>query len=428
MKHKHVFMIVACAAALAAVCVDAYGVTLKLDQVRQRYPWNGLVDIDYTIALAQGETLGADDNLEVTVIDRSVEPAVTNRALAFLQLPLPLTAGSHRITWEANCDGVTNYTDKAEIVIKIVHYAPAYMVIDVSGGPTADVYPVDFLDGAPPLGGFFDNEYKGDKIVLRRIRPGSYFAGAPVGEIGRAGSGETQHRVRISRPFYIGIYEITQKQYENVMDATPSKNTDDYRPVEQVTYEAIRGGSWPTASEPDEDSFIGRLLKKCKAKDGSGNYAVPVPGFDLPTEFQWEYACRAGTTKAFNRTDDYDDSTSGKQQAELELLGRYAGNVAKGGGGFSKAHTTVGSYQPNAWGLYDMHGNVWELCRDWYSVDIVSLKQYVDPVGPDSAAQRVMRGGAYDCGYDWCRSAIRSGRSPSSGYESIGFRLSLTQP
>lgn len=427
MKHKHVFMIVAWAAALAAVCVDAYGVTLKLDQVRQRYPWNGLVDIDYTIALAQGETLGADDNLEVMVIDRSVEPAVTNRALAFRQLPLPLTAGSHRITWEANCDGVTNYTDKAEVVVKIVHYAPAYMVIDVSGGPTADVYPVDFLDGAP-LVGFLGDEYKGDKIVLRRINPGSYFAGALTGENGALLASEARHRVAISKPFYIGIYEITQKQYENVTGDTPSKNTGDYRPVEQVKYNLIRGGNWPTTSEPDAESFMGKLLQKCKAKDGSGKYAVAVPGFDLPTEFQWEYACRAGTTKAFNRTDDFNNGNLNAQTAEMEQLGRYISNQSKGVGGFAAAHTVVGSYLSNAWGLYDMHGNVWELCRDWYQGDVVALRQYVDPIGPETASKRAMRGGAWDCSVEYCRSAIRSEYAPSDGYQSVGFRLSLTQP
>ena len=118
----------------AIVTVEAEGATLTVDQVRQRYPWNGLVDIDYTITLGQDETLGVDDNLEVLMVDKSVTPAVTNRANCFLQAPLPLTAGSHRITWDANYDGVTNYVGKAEFLVKVVHYAAAYMVIDVHEG------------------------------------------------------------------------------------------------------------------------------------------------------------------------------------------------------------------------------------------------------------------------------------------------------
>ena len=436
MKLTQIFAAAALSLAAAVVTVEADGITLQVDQVRQRYPWNGLVDIDYTITYDNDATLGLDDNLEVLLVDRDVTPAVTNRAITFLQAPLPLTAGAHRITWDANADGVTNRIDKARFVVKISHYSAVYMVIDVSGGPTADCYPVDFLNGAPP-NGFNVEEYKGDKIVLRCVHPGSYIAGSADGEANRVTDvliREKQHRVALSKSFYLGLFEITQQQYMNVMGGTnPSEKRGDhwqYRPVDCVKYDVIRGSNWPTATEPGEGSFLDRLIQKCKSKGSDGKYSEPVTGFDLPTEFEWEYACRAGTTKAFNRTDDFDNTSSAAQVAELALLGRYKDNVSKGAGGISDAHTIVGSYLPNAWGFYDMHGNVWEWCRDWFVEDPTSLtpRQYRDPAGPDSGDMRSFRGGSHSDGIGSCRSAYRGRGKPSDGWANNGFRLYRSLP
>ena len=414
---------------LALAVANADGVSLHVDHVQQRYPWNGLVDIDYTITCDSDTPLGLDDNLEVLFADETVSPAATNRALTFLQAPLPTTAGKHRITWNANADGVTNRTDSAAFMMKIVHYAPVYMVIDVSGGAATNTYPVDFFNGEPK-GGFNKNEYKGDKIVLRRIHPGSYLAGSPSSpaESGRTADYEVQHRVAISRPFYIGLFEITQKQYKNVTGKEPSSLAGDYRPVERVSYEMIRGvtssANWPAVTNVSESSFIGKLLQKCKAKDPTtGEYTMAVAGFDLPTEFQWEYACRAGTTGAHNATN------------ELALLGRYSGNLNDDHGN-PEGHTTVGSYLPNQWGLYDMHGNVNEWCRDWFLDHVETLAQYVDPVGPPSGTKRVMRGGSWsNAAYNGpaaCRSANRIGEIYGEGMgrptNYYGFRLSATLP
>ena len=434
MKRMQMFAAAALSLSAFMATVTADGVTLKVDQIKQRYPWNGLVDIDYTIT-DDDTTPGIDDNLEVLMVDHDVLPAVTNRAITFLQAPLPLTAGMHRITWDANADGVTSRIDKAEFVMKIAHYGEVYMVIDVSGGSATNCYPVDFLNGAPHLGFNFP-EYKGNKIVLRRIHPGSYMAGSPGGEANRTAAREKQHRVALSQPFYIGIFEITQQQYLNVMGGTnPSSYKDDdnwqYRPVETVTWNTVRGGTWPNGN-PASDSFMDKLIQKCKSKDPStGEYTVTVEGFDLPTEYQWEYACRAGTTGALNTTNSFNNGKSTEQEAELELLGRYAGNVSKGAGGISIAHTLVGSYLPNAWGLYDMHGNVFEWCLDWYAEDPTALnpRQYRDPVGKNSTSgSRLLRGGAWTHAISFCRSASRSYAGPATKANNDGFRLSRTLP
>ncbi|MCQ2389117.1 MAG: formylglycine-generating enzyme family protein [Kiritimatiellae bacterium] len=429
MEFRQTFHAALLAAAAAVVAAEAGGVVLQVDRIRQRYPWNGLVDVDYTVVFAEGEAPGVDDNLEVSLVDRSATPAVTNRAITFLQAPLPLSAGAHRITWDANADGMTNRVERAEMRIALVHYAEAYMVIDVSGGPTAETYPVDFLNGVPP-GGFGVDEYKGDKIVLRRIHPGSYVAGSPGTEAGFVYLSEKQHRVALSKPFYVGIYEITQKQYVNVMgEPNPSEFQGDFRPVERVSYNMVRGGDWPKASEPDPDTFVGRLARKCKAKDDNGDYAAAVTGIDLPTEFQWECACRAGTTGAFNTTNAYNNASAAEQKTQFGRLGRYVDNQTDGRGGISLKHTVVGSYDPNQWGLYDMHGNVWEWCRDWHQDDAAALNQFVDPKGPDSGTERVKRGGSWGTAVEKCRSAYRNKDAPTySQGNNSGFRLSRTLP
>lgn len=120
---------------------------------------------------------------------------------------------------------------------------------------------------------------------------------------------------------------------------------------------------------------------------------------DLPTEAQWKYACRAGTTSDYNN--------GGATEADLATLGRYSGNQNDGRGGFSGGMTTVGSYAPNRWGLYDLHGNVYEWCLEWYT----------------QGYYRVLRGGCYSRVADFCRSGERYGRNPSYGHDIYGFRL-----
>ena len=429
-----VAMTMAVVAAVGAVRSEAG--TLTVDQVKQRYPWNGLVDIDYTIVTSdQDESLGIDDGLEVLMVDRSAEPAVTNRAITFLQVELPMTAGQHRITWNATADGVTNRTANAEFSVSIVHYPARYMVIDVSGGSGASYFPVSFLNGAPS-GGFNTPEYKGDKIVLRRIPAGLSVAGSPSTEANRNSGREGQHPVRLSKPFYIGIFEMTQRQYENVMGRNPSIATGDfgpYRPVENVSYADLRNGEWPQTPDFGNNTFMKTFVAKCKMQDAEGNYAIACKGFDLPTEFQWEYACRAGTTGGYASSTPYDNTSSSEQENQLKLMGRYSGNVALGAGGISEKHTVVGSYLPNAWGLYDMHGNIWEWCRDKYVDDVVSLKQYIDPPGPATRPQGaqdvwVFRGGGYNNTVVHCRSGFRNYGTRTQKGDNLGFRLFWMEP
>jgi len=219
----------------------------------------------------------------------------------------------------------------------------------------------------------------GMKFVL--IPDGSFMMGSPPHEINRADD-ENLHIVTISKPFYMQSTQVTQGQWEEVMGNNPSffRNCGDNCPVENV--------SWDDAQE-----FI-RKLNQVKGTDK----------YRLPTVAEWEYACRAGSTTRYYFGDD---------EAELGEYAWYHNNSD------GKTHP-VGQKKPNAWGLYDMHGNVWEWCQDWYGEYSGSV---TDPKGPISGEYRVLRGGSWIHGERGMRSAYRLRLRPDGRFSFIGFRL-----
>ena len=300
--------------------------------------------------------------------------------------------GVHRVYWNVAKDGITLGEADVDVVVTY-KYIPRYVVIDLSKGWSADSYSVAYLD-APPSSGFNTTEYKTTKLVLKRVDPGTF-------TMGDADEYDNQpHTVTLTKAFYMGLYEVTQKQWELVMGLNPSFFSGDAKPVEQVSYDDIRGSSeganWPTSNSVDSDSFLGKLREKTGLT------------FDLPTEAQWEYTCRAGTTTKYS----YDDSENGDYMW-------YDDN--------SSGTKEVGTKKANPWGFYDMHGNVWEWCLDWYNP---SLSGGTDPVGSSSGPDRVLRGGNFVSYASYCTSSYRDYINPSydSHYRSIGFRLSRTLP
>jgi formylglycine-generating enzyme required for sulfatase activity len=293
--------------------------------------------------------------------------------------------------------------------------AGRYLVVDLSGGPHAERWPAAFRDTVP-VGGFNTDKYKLGKLVLRRIDPGSFTMGSPPDELGRF-SNEDRHPVTLTKPYYIGLFEMTQRQWQLAMGSNPSQDKGAMRPVENTSYDDIRGcdaGSrWPATNAVDPGSLVGKL----RAKTGLA--------FDLPTDAQWEYACRAGTQTALYTGEELSDA---QHDAAADEIARYGydngthGGIPDGKGGYPDRHTTVGSYRPNAWGLYDMGGNVWELCRDWYAFSLGSAAA-TDPAGPPTGRERVRRGGAWDNSAWHCRSASRDHFGPSNPTFGNGFRL-----
>ncbi len=292
-----------------------------------------------------------------------------------------------------------------------------YMVVDLSGGTSVTNYPISYLAYAPPGG--WPEEYKTTKLVLRLVQPGTFVMGSPENELGRDDSDyikETQHEVTLTKPFYIGVFPVTQKQYELITGSNPSQLIGDVRPVDCVSYNMIRGSEkgagWPVNNDVDANTFMGILRSKTNK------------AFDLPTEAQWEYACRVGTTAALNSGKNLSNET---ECSEANEVGRYYQNQNDGQGGYEDGHTTVGSYIPNAWGLYDMHGNIYEWCLDWYQVDLGSVPA-TDPVGPTTGAfqSRSLRGGGWASGMaSYIRSAARDRAKPQTAYWFHGLRIAL---
>ncbi|MDD4032799.1 MAG: SUMF1/EgtB/PvdO family nonheme iron enzyme, partial [Bacteroidales bacterium] len=313
--------------------------------------------------------------------------------------------GQHQYPTKSILSGSGYYLYWPEDQAEIIPRLDDYLVIDLSLGPDATSYPVSTFAAVPP-GGWTD-EYKTTKLVLRKIPAGAFVMGSPENELGRE-SDETQHQVTLTKDFYVGVFEVTQKQWERVMGNWPSYFTNascrDSRPVEKVSYEDIRGSDtgsgWPANNDVDAGSFMGRL----RARTGLD--------FDLPTEAQWEYACRAGTTTALNSGKNLTGTGSCSNMAEV---GRYyynGGSDYSSGGDTLRGTAKVGSYLPNQWGLYDMHGNVWEWCLDWSQSDLGSSPQ-IDPQGAAGGSYRVYRGGRWNGYAYYCRSADRRWDWPS---------------
>jgi len=240
------------------------------------------------------------------------------------------------------------------------------------------------------------------------IAPGTFMMGSPETEPDREDI-ETQHEMKISRGFYMGKYEVTQAEYEAVMGKNPSRFKGDNLPVEQVSwYDAVE---YCNARSRKEGLTPAYTIDKSRSdpnnqdKDDAVRWVVTwnrnANGYRLPTEAEWEYACRAGTTTAYSSGSSVDNA------------GWYDGN--SGG----KNHP-VGQKQANAWGLYDMHGNVLEWCWDW--ADYYSSGAQTDPAGASSGVKRILRGGSWRYLAQDLRSAYRNADDPDDRYD-YGFRV-----
>lgn len=365
-----------------------------------RRPGTLLVDIEYKVTDADGDAM----TIAVVGIDRQGDRVVPMTTLAGAGAAgAPVTSGVHKLVWDAGADWPENVTNHFEVRLTANDaVGQKFLLIDVSGGSAAGQYPVEFRDTLDPK--VLTDVYRTGKIVLVRLAAGSYNMGSPDTELGRY-SDEVRHDVVLTKPFYIGMFEITQQQWERVMGTYPSRYAAATNPVEQVGWTTVRGGEWPTGAKlPASDSFVGKLRKKT---------GLPL---DLPTEAQWEYACRAGTVSALNNGTNLADTSS---DPNLSLLGRYSGNVNDARPG--DKHTNVGLYQANAWGLFDMHGNVAEWCLDWGGAYQTGTP---DPEGPTSGSGRIVRGGAFSKIARWCRSAGRRDiQAPGNINSDIGFRI-----
>ena len=329
--------------------------------------------------------------------------------------------GKYTITWrpdlswaDENGKGfkVANGCAKAVLTAWSLTNTPNYMVVDISSTATAAT-PRKYYPGADYLpGGILDNpDYRTTKLVMRKIMAKDVeWTMGSVAEENRSSSREATHSVKLTGNYYIGVFEFTQAQWALIQTARQRPSYCAYtgdRPVEQVCYNEIRraandtvvsGGTYPDA--PYASSFLDLLNTKTGLD------------FDLPSESQWEFAARAG-----NGDGKWGDGSAISSET-VALVGRY-------GKGASEGTASVGSYRPNSWGLYDMHGNVAEWCLDGFTENISSLNGAVNANDPWN--RRIIRGGCWwDSGYSKLRSAYRDGADPAVRSNGNGFRVVCT--
>jgi formylglycine-generating enzyme required for sulfatase activity len=251
-----------------------------------------------------------------------------------------------------------------------------------------------------PEGKDMELDFAGTSLEMKWIAPGSFLMGSPSGENGRYSDEGPQTRVKLSKGYWLGKHEVTQAQWQALMGNNPSNFKGSSLPVENV--------SWNDAME-----FCRKLTQRERA---AGRLPEGL-AYTLPTEAQWEYACRAGTTTALNNGTNLTSTTG--QCRNLDALGWYGKNSG------SRTHS-VGQKQPNSLGLYDMHGNVCEWCLDWK--DDYPGGSVTDPTGPLwGGSNRVGRGGGWFSLALLCRSAFRYFNSPDNRSSYLGFRLALSQ-
>ena len=392
MKSLFCYVITVC---LGVMSIWAATPTITSVTAQQRYPWNGKVDISYKVTgdiAGMALTNGLITTLKVTATDKVANKSYTATTAA-LSGSTTLTAGNHAIVWDLGQQGVNLKSANVVFNVSCETNAALYCVIDLSAGAEATSYPVTYLASAPS-NGFTNNTYRTTKLALRRCNAGSFKM-------------QGTKTVVLSKGFYIGVFPVTKKQWNLVMGTTPwsgyNCNTSSSTPAELLNYNMLRGDSvgskWPSQTGVDSFSFLGKLRARTKLD------------FDLPTEAQWEYSCRAGTTTKFYWGDAVD----------YDYLVCHENGVRA---------NAVGSKKANAWGLYDMSGNVWEWCRDWDG----GLSGGTDPNGPTTGSKRVVRGGYYDSSVSDCTSSSRSSLTPSDDYGyygyygGLGVRISRTLP
>ena len=423
--------------------------SVEVQSVVQRWPFSRLVDVTYTIS---GAAAAIDIDVSLTSNGKTVavpDAAISGKARSITN------GGPYRLTFDPTR---TEFSGEEMLSDCAVTLSPAseklFMIVDLAASlsDTAEAR-ISFTNEVVGANGVWGDYYKTNCVVLRRVKAGSFTMGAKSSESTSSRERGFRRSVTLTKDFYIGVFEVPQTLYKGVRGgdsaygAGEDFTTDaDLRPVARVSYEHLRSDSWSCTNTLAEaravpsDFWIGKF----RAKTGGAFL------FDLPTEAQWEYACRAGTDTSFYNGYDI-SSASAATDANLDALGvRYKGNGGWAADwsaipsdpssvGTENGTARIGSCVPNAWGLYDMLGNADEWVLDWATTLTSSamfaeaFEQTVDPRGPslcdDERNYRVIKGGSFNRDASKCRASSRHVGKPTTGYRKeqwAGFRLCLT--
>ena len=381
--------------ALGGMSVQGLQVTdVAFEQDRQTYR----MEVDYTL-VSDGPALVRLDVL-TNGVSIGMERIMTLSGDVSRNFSTFVEPGRRHLSWSARSDWSGHLESNAVAVVYAwptngFYAVPgSYMVVDISGGSSAASYPVSFTFDSPNPE---VNANLSDKLWFKCCPAGTFLMGSPTTEIGR-GSNEDQHQVTLTEPFFAGVFNVTRAQYKKVMGSEPSSQggEGDYSPVTQVSWNMIRGEGcvWPASNDVAVASFMGKL----RAKTG-------INGFDLPTEAQWECAARAREAAAYNNgffltetcpyTANNHSAYTHPEIAEIAWCRPEANSKSK--------PIRAGTKNPNNWGIYDMSGNVYEWCLDWYQTQL-GTAPVTDPVGPSSGSYIVAR----SCGWGGNCAAART--------------------
>ena len=383
---------------------------VTLESAQQRWPWNSKVDVKYTVL---------DEGASKILFEAEAENGKAKR----MELTgKDVSKGAHTIVVDFGPeDDFTEFCGQ-------VRYSMGY---DYSDGVTfvpGDYCTVDLLTGkitemkdVKSAVIFNTEEYKTTKMAFRYVPEGRFRSNCgTVVSVVFSGGSRTENAVELSA-YWMAVFPVTEAQYNAVMGG----ETTNSRPKENSSWNAFRGGTWDgTSGAPATDSFVDKLNKLVAAWPGPASYPVASgqQPFDLCTSFQWERAARAGTRSDYFFTDTTVEEVHKTSGQDLKALNDY-GWYEKNGGGVTHV---VGGKKPNAWGLYDVYGNVCEQCLDWHE-SLAGVTVGKDYGGPSSGTTKVARGGAVDNSASMCSSEIRNSSNPNgNSYSHWGFRLVRT--
>lgn len=407
-----------CIAALALATASAGALTVTDVAARQRWPWNSLVDVDFTIGDA-----GAGDAFAIDITATCDGGTKTLRARTFASEPIGKT-GSNRLVWNFGADYPDFKTEDLQVTVTATPFSdstPVYLVVDLSAGANAESYAVRYTTTAPEHTAGVADPCKTSELWLKRVKAGTIAMG------GGNTSSRPAHTCTLTRDFYLGIFTITQAQWENVgydPNATVSVFTNAAycatRPADSLKYNWLYSSyNWPDSDILSNDCFLKRL------RDRTGL------NFNLPTEWQWEYACRAGSTAARYPDAQYRCSNTTPESPPDNY--EYYGERGMWGPEYGPSY--VDEYPANPWGFYGMLGNLWEWCANLNpNPALAANDSVVDPLGGSAAGlsaanarKRIAKGGCWSMVRNYsCAYSVKTQDPWNSTLEAYGARVCLT--